>query len=224
MMRSNKNIAIINYGVGNLFSVKQACENSGMNGVITSSPEMIETCDAVILPGVGAFGSAMNSLEKNGLIPVIKKAAFSGKPFLGICLGMQLLFERSHEFGLFDGLGIIKGEVIRLDQNQDTTQKTLKIPHIGWNKIEPPRHKKWTYSFLKNVPSQSFMYFVHSYHAVPEDPDIILSNTIYGEQQFCSSFQYESILGCQFHPEKSGSIGLEVYRALASKLDSYEFI
>ncbi len=220
-MHSNKNIAIINYGVGNLFSVKQACETFGMNGVITSSPEMIETCDAVILPGVGAFGSAMQSLEKNGLVPIIKKAAYSGKPFLGICLGMQLLLEKSHEFGLFNGLGIIKGEVIRFKQDKGPSQKILRIPHIGWNRIEPPLNKTWNNSFLRTVPARSFMYFVHSYYAVPDDPDIILSNTIYGEQKFCSSFQYENILGCQFHPEKSGSIGLEIYKTLASELDSH---
>ena len=219
-MRQIKKIAIIDYGVGNLFSVKQACERFGMTGMITSSPDVIETSDAVILPGVGAFGSAMQSLERNGLVPIVKKAAFSGKPFIGICLGMQLLFEKSYEFGFFNGLGIIKGEVVRFSQDKDLQKKMVKVPHIGWNRIEPPLNKTWNRSFLKAVPNRAYMYFVHSYHAIPDDPDIILSQTIYGGRKFCSSFQYKNVFGCQFHPEKSGSVGLEIYKTLASELIS----
>ncbi|MFH2060671.1 MAG: imidazole glycerol phosphate synthase subunit HisH [Pseudomonadota bacterium] len=219
MTSLNHKIAIIDYGVGNLFSVKHACEAFGMEGVITSSVQIIQNSDAVILPGVGAFGSAMQSLEDNGLVPVIKDAAFSGKPFLGICLGMQLLFEKSHEFGLFDGLGIVKGEVVRFSQPYGSSEKHFKVPHVGWNKINPAQEKTWENSYFKTLSKGTYMYFVHSYFAVPTDPEIILSNTRYGDQTFCSSFQYKNILGCQFHPEKSGPEGLEIYKALASELN-----
>ncbi len=214
----NHKIAIIDYGVGNLFSVKHACEAFGMEGIITSSAQIIQNSDAVILPGVGAFGSAMQSLEDNGLVPVIRDVAFSGKPFLGICLGMQLLFEKSHEFGLFDGLGIIKGGVVRFSQPLESSEKRHKVPHVGWNTIEAPMGKTWEKTFFNSLSSGAYMYFVHSYFAVPTELDIVLTHTTYGNQTFCSSFQYKNILGCQFHPEKSGPEGLMIYKALATEL------
>ncbi len=210
-----KKVAIIDYGVGNLFSVRQACESAGMNGFITSSSQDILNSEAVILPGVGAFGSAMASLTSSGLVPVIEHVAASGKPLLGICLGMQLLLEKSCEFGESQGLGIIKGEVVRLGSETAGMQGLPKVPHVGWNRIEEPAPDAWKESYLKANKSDDYMYFVHSYYSVPADERIVLSMTNYKGIKFCSSFQVNNIFGCQFHPEKSGPGGIEIYKTLS---------
>jgi len=220
MIESNKlNVAIVDYGVGNLFSVKHACNSVGMQASITFDKQEILSADAVILPGVGAFGNAIESLEKLDLVYVLKDIATSSKPFVGICLGMHLLMDESEEFGSHQGLGIIKGSVIRLDNPVSISGKRLKVPHVGWSRI----YKKsdsigdlWTHSVLEGLANGEFMYFVHSFYVKLDYPEMILSTSEYGNIELCSSFQYRNIFACQFHPERSGLQGLKIYSKLAS--------
>lgn len=192
-----KYIAIIDYGMGNLRSIQKALEFLNYRAEVTDDKNRINDASAVILPGVGAFPRAMEELEKRDLIETVKKGVRSGKPFLGICLGMQILFEKSDEFGSSQGLGIVKGKVKRFSDK-------LKIPHMGWNEIKLAIRPE----ILKDFPKQSFMYFVHSYYCVPEDKKIILTETVYGES-FVSGIFQDNLIACQFHPEKSQKLGLE---------------
>lgn len=219
MIESNKpNVAIVDYGVGNLFSVKHACNSVGIQAGITSHKQEILSADAVILPGVGAFGNAIESLRKLDLIHVLKDVATSSKPFVGICLGMHLLMDESEEFGSHQGLGIIKGSVIRFDNPVDVSEKRLKVPHVGWGRIHRNidiRGNSWKSSMLEGLSDGEFMYFVHSFYVKPENSNIVLSNTQYGNIEFCSSLQSRNIFACQFHPERSGLQGLKIYSKLA---------
>lgn len=213
-------IAIVDFGMGNLFSVKHMCSHVGMDAKITSSKQEILSADAVILPGVGAFGDAMDTLRKLDLVDTLKKVAMSNKPLIGICLGMQLLMSKSYEFGKHKGLDIIKGDVIHFDNPMNKSKK-LKVPHIGWNRIYlakkiSTQDDKWSKTLLKGLSNNEFMYFVHSFYVRPVNSDIILSITKYGNIEFCSSFQYKNIFGCQFHPERSGLQGMIIYRNLIS--------
>ena len=213
-------VAIVDYGLGNLFSVKHACEDAGLAVRITSNGAEILRASAVILPGVGAFGDAMETLARLDLVSVLRDVMASGKPMLGICLGLQLLMREGHEFGLHRGLGIIDGEVVRLDESHHGTRR-LKVPHVGWNAIRLPSGRSadaWEESLLNGVPDGTFMYFVHSYYPRPSDPDVVLSTTTYGGGEFCSGLQRDNVFGCQFHPERSGWSGLRVYRNLATSL------
>jgi len=207
-MKNNKKVAIIDYGMGNLFSVKLACEKVGFDSLITNDKPEILQADALILPGVGAFGDAMNALKKMDLAETIKEFIKSGKPFLGICLGMQLLMSESEEFGMHKGLDIIKGKVVKF------SNKNEKVPQVGWNKII--KAKDWGNGLLKNVLNNEYMYFVHSFYCQPVEKEIILSKTNYAKIDYCSSFQKENIFACQFHPEKSGEKGLIIYENLAN--------
>ncbi len=220
MIESNKpNVAIVDYGVGNLFSVKHACNNVGIQANITSDKQKILSADAVILPGVGAFGDAVESLRKLDLIHVLKDVAISSKPFVGICLGMHLLMDESEEFGSHRGLGIIKGSVIRFNNPVGISGKCLKVPHVGWERIRRNidiRGNLWDSSVLEGLPDGEFMYFVHSFYVKPENSSLILSTTQYGNIEFCSSMQSKNIFACQFHPERSGLQGLKIYGKLAS--------
>ena len=227
VLRSPK-VAIVDHGLGNLFSVKHACQAVGLYGLITDSPEEIVDASAVILPGVGAFARAMASLADKNLIAVIRDFAASGKPLLGICLGMQLFMSESYEFGRHEGLNLINGGVRRLDVTEENG-RILKVPHMGWNRIQPPspclndkeigeEHEAWRNSLLAQVPPGSQMYFVHSYYVDPEDSIVVRSLTRYGRTTFCSSLNKGNIWGFQFHPERSGSLGLSVYSALAKKI------
>lgn len=215
-------IAIIDYGLGNLFSIKNACETVGLQGCITFSKREIMEADAVILPGVGAFGDAMKSLKQLDLITVLQEVSTSSKPLVGICLGMQLLMEESSEFGRHQGLGIIKGSVIRFDEDAGESAKHLKVPHVGWNRIYKVKRNYskdfWINSLLNRLADGEFMYFVHSFYVKPKDQSLMLSMTQYGGTDFCSSFNYENIFACQFHPERSGSGGLTIYENLSSLL------
>lgn len=207
---SQPNVVIVDYGMGNLFSIKNAFRVSGLETEITSSGKEILAADGVILPGVGAFGKAMATLRDLNLVDVLQKVAQSGKPLLGICLGMQLLMSESSEFGQHEGLGIFSGTVARLDEGQE---RTFKVPHIGWNAIYPGEATKtWSGSSLEGLSDGDFMYFVHSYCVKPSDPKIILSRTKYEGVEFCSSLEYENIFACQFHPEKSAAKGLRIYK------------
>ncbi len=209
-----KRVAIIDYGMGNLFSVKQACERSGIDSFVTSSCGELAGAYAVILPGVGAFGDAIKNLDSLGLADEIKAFIARGRPFFGICLGMQLLLSYSEEFGRHDGLGLIKGKVVRFsDRLSGKTQ--VKVPQVGWNGISMPAGKKprnWKSSPLMDVPDGEYMYFVHSYYAEPADEDCVLSVTEYEGTRYCSSLKKDNIFACQFHPEKSAEHGLKIYR------------
>jgi glutamine amidotransferase len=193
-------IAIIDYGMGNLRSVQRAFEYVGAEAVVTTDRATIEAASAVVLPGVGAFGQAMANLERAGLTDVIRQVIAQGRPFLGICLGLQLLFEESEEMGQHRGLGIFGGQVKRFDVN-------LKVPQIGWNQI----HIRRASPLLEGVADGSYAYFVHSYYVAPADPEIILATTDYGID-YASVVGQDNIFGIQFHPEKSQAVGLRILR------------
>ena len=216
MLESNEpQVAIVNMGLGNLFSIKQACLEVGLQPFITSSVDELLAADAVILPGVGAFSKAMDAIKRLGLYEPLLEVA-EHKPFLGICLGMQLLMTESHEFGHCKGLDVIPGQVKKIA----FPDLPSKIPHVGWNRIT--RGKKstdtdpWDATILDGLPDGEFMYFVHSFYVEPETDETRLSFTEYGGLEFCSSIQYKNIFACQFHPERSGPMGLRVYRNLAA--------
>ena len=191
-------IAIIDYGMGNIHSVNKALEVCGARTLVTNKPQVIRSCDMAVLPGVGAFDDAMQELEKLGLVPVIMEHVLARKPFLGICLGMQLLFETSEEGKLAKGLGILKGKVRRFEARKD-----LKVPHMGWNSI------KVTSPFFKDIADGSFVYFCHSYYPDPIEKSVIASTCNYGIDFACAVAQ-DNVFGMQFHPEKSQKVGLKM--------------
>jgi len=222
---SKPDVAIINFGMGNLFSVKQACLHVGLNATITSSKKDILSSKAVILPGVGAFGDAITSLEELDLIETLQDVVFT-KPFIGICLGMQLLMTESFEFGHYKGLGIIQGSVKKFNFSKLISDRNRKpkVPHIGWNHIIKPvtsSKNLWEETLLEGLQDEEFMYFVHSYFVQLSDESICLSVTNYGGIEFCSSFRHKNIFACQFHPERSGPMGLRVYENFASAINSF---
>lgn len=206
-------IAIIDYQVSNLFSVKHACDAVGITANISSDKKTVSEAEALILPGVGAFGDAMVNLERLELLPVIKEAIAQKKPFLGVCLGMQLLMTESFEFGHHQGLGIIKGAVQKFPSKTQEVD-VLKVPQIGWNTIYPTNdsQERWKNSPLKNVEPNEYMYFVHSFYVTPEDSDVILSQTNYNGFEYCSALAKDNIVGFQFHPEKSSQKGIQLYK------------
>lgn len=199
-------IAIVDYGVGNLFSLKSSFAAIGVDVVVTSEPEVLNNADGIVLPGVGAFEDAAKKLRSSGLDKVIVKLAENGKPLLGICLGMQLLFEKSYEYGEHQGLGLIKGSVMPI---KDVIGSELKIPHIGWNSLI---FKKETplFSYIKD---NDYVYFVHSYYATDCDASLIAVSE-YGAP-LTAAVQNKNVFGCQFHPEKSGEVGLKILKAFA---------
>jgi glutamine amidotransferase len=214
-------VAIVDYGMGNLFSVDQACKKAGLSAFVTSSPEEVAESQGAILPGVGSFPDAMEALDRLGLTSVLKDLAASGAPLAGICLGMQLLMTESHEFGLHKGLDFFKGEVVPFLPTS-TNGRTLKVPQVGWNQIydKGQGSLQWEDSPLAGLESGEYMYFVHSYYIRPEDETVVLSTSTYGDTEFCSSLIQGNIFGCQFHPERSGAVGISVYRELAAMVDS----
>ncbi|MGA7678081.1 MAG: imidazole glycerol phosphate synthase subunit HisH [Dehalococcoidia bacterium] len=211
--------AITDYGLGNLFSVKHACEHAGMEAIITSSSKEILGADVVILPGVGAFGNAMEALNRLDLVSPLKEVAASNRFLFGICLGMQLLMTESYEFGRHAGLGIIEGPVVRFDNPVGPSGK-LKIPQVCWNRIFRKGglagQDEWADSPLRGIPDGEFMYFVHSFYPKPVHSNVVLSVTRYGQIEFCSSLKYGNTFANQFHPERSGPQGLQIYRNIAS--------
>jgi imidazole glycerol-phosphate synthase subunit HisH len=224
-------VAIVDFGMGNLFSVKHACEHVSMKALITPDKRLILSADMVILPGVGAFGDAMNALHKLDLVGPLKDVAASGKPMVGVCLGLQLLMAESQEFGRHKGLGIVEGAVVRFE-NPYGPRGPLKVPHIGWNGIFRPGHLQnqgelpgdtedpWSGTPLHGSRDGTYMYFVHSFYAVPENPEVTLSTSKYGNLEFCSSLRYGNVFAFQFHPERSGSDGLRIYERLKELLRS----
>jgi glutamine amidotransferase len=208
-------VAIVDFGLGNLFSVLRACQRAGLEAAITSDKDLIAQAAALILPGVGAFGDAMEALTRLDLIPLLREAAQGNKPLLGICLGMQLLMSESHEFGRHRGLGLIEGEVVRLDHGQ-LGGRRLKVPHVGWNRLAPAA--PWQGTLLRGLPAGEFMYFVHSFYARPAQAEVALATTTYGPVDFCSCLGRGNIFACQFHPERSGPQGLRLYANLAARI------
>ena len=199
-------IGIIDYGVGNLFSLRSSLNQLGIESVITSQQEVLQNCSHIILPGVGAFGDAAQKLRTSGLDRFVCEQAAAGKPLLGICLGMQLLFEKSYEYGEHPGLGLIPGSVVPME---GFLPENLKIPHIGWNAL---RMKKSSPLF-RYIGEGDCVYFVHSYFAAHCE-DFVIADTEYG-QWLTAAVQRENVFGCQFHPEKSGTVGLNILRAFA---------
>jgi imidazole glycerol-phosphate synthase subunit HisH len=206
----NKNIAIIDYKMSNLFSVKAACKKVGMSSIITSDREEILNADIAILPGVGAFGNAMENIKALELEKTIFSFIDSGKLFVGICLGLQLLFDKSEEFGYNQkGLGIIKGNVKKFEFT-NTGEQRIPVPQIGWNKIMKNK-QKWIDTPLGKNNDKDYMYFIHSFYVKPKNKKIVLSTSKYGNTEYCSSIKENNIFACQFHPEKSGETGLKIY-------------
>ncbi len=197
-------IAIIDYGVGNLFSLKSSFAAIGQEAVVTSDPKVIEAADRVILPGVGAFGDAAEKLRQSGMAQVVKDQAAKGKPIMGICLGMQLLFDKSCEYGEHEGLGLIHGEIRPIAEVIDPG---LKIPHIGWNALIMKKQS----ALFKYLSEGDCVYFVHSYYAA--DCDENTTATAEYSAELTASVKNGNVYGCQFHPEKSGEVGLNILRA-----------
>ena len=196
-------IAVIDYGIGNLGSVKNALDYLGLDNIITSDKNIILSADKVILPGVGAFQDAIDTFRARGFEPVLNEFIKTGKPVLGICVGMQMLFEYSNEFGRHKGLGIMKGEIIKFKESKDNS---YKIPQMGWNQIEVVKDNP----LLKEL-NGSDVYFVHSYHLTGNDENII-AYTEYAGVKYGSAVRKDNVYACQFHPEKSGEVGLKILR------------
>ena len=193
-------IAIIDYGMGNLRSVQKGLERAGCEAVITRDPGQIQSARGVVLPGVGAFSACMENLAKFGLIAPVRDVVLREKPFLGICLGFQLLFSESEEFGAQKGLDLFSGKVVGFRPGEN-----FKVPHMGWNRLEKKKQSR----FLEGLSSGDYVYFVHSFYVVPDDRSIIATTTDYGES-FVSSIATETLFACQFHPEKSQELGLRL--------------
>lgn len=224
MPRRAPDVAIVDYGMGNLFSVKQACVQVGLVAEITSDPAFVRAAAGVILPGIGAFGDAMATLRREGLVEALREVAAAGRPLLGVCLGMQMLMTESHEFGRHEGLGLIPGDVVRLQDAAEGARK-LKVPQIGWNRVHAPGGASdgetppaWRGTLLEGLPDGMFMYFVHSFYTRPADPQVVVATTRYGPIEFCSALRASNVFACQFHPERSGPQGLRLYAQFAARL------
>jgi len=194
-------IAIVDYGAGNLKSVKNALDFIGAESVVTADAAIIESADGVILPGVGSFGDAMNSMKTSGLVAAVKAAAVSGKPFLGICLGLQLLFEDSEESPGVEGLCVLKGKILKIPD------AGLKVPHMGWNSLEIKKKE----GIFKDTPQNTYVYFVHSYYLAAANEAEVAAKTFYGVS-IDAAVSAGNLFGVQFHPEKSGDLGLQMLR------------
>lgn len=198
-------IAIVDYGVGNLFSLKSSMEAIGAETVVTGDAETLRKAEKIILPGVGAFEDAISKLRSTGLDAVIKEEASKGKPLMGICLGMQMLLEKSFEYGEYEGLGLIEGEVRCIDE---VIPKNLKIPHIGWNAL---RFNGEKHEIFKYINEGDFVYFVHSFYGA-KCQDATIATAEYGAE-LTAAVANRNVCGCQFHPEKSGDVGLKILKA-----------
>ena len=201
-------IAIIDYGVGNLFSLRSSLNKIGADTVVTADPEVIAKADKLILPGVGAFADAAKKLRDSGLDKVIKAEAAAGKPIMGICLGMQMLFEKSYEYGEHEGLGLLKGAVVPME---GSIPANLKIPHIGWNAL----HFQKESPLFRYIKEGDCVYFVHSFYASSCE-DSLIATAEYG-RELTAAVAKDNVMGCQFHPEKSGDVGLNILRAFCEE-------
>lgn len=203
-------IAIIDYGMGNLRSVQKGFERVGVAAEITSDPTRLLAADKIVLPGVGAFRDCIRNLEQGGFIEPILKVIAEGRPFLGICLGLQLLFSESEEFGLHKGLGVIPGRVVRFPEGMQEAGEKLPVPHMGWNQLS----LKAPSPLFNGIAEGSNVYFVHSYYVKPDDPAVVAATCTYG-LEFCAAIRRDNLVATQFHPEKSQAIGLAMLKNFA---------
>lgn len=205
-------ITVVDYGVGNLFSVCRALEHCGAKVILATNPDAVRRAPKVVLPGVGAYSDGMASLAEHGMDQAVKEAVDRGSFLFGVCLGMQFLLDESEEFGLTKGLGLIPGKVISIPGKHEGGNK-LKIPHIGWNSLVlPSTRRDWNGTLLQSVPIGTSMYFVHSFMAAPSNPVHRLADCVYGDTQVAAIIGRDNVWGAQFHPEKSGEAGLSILR------------
>lgn len=203
-------VGVIDYGLGNLHSVCKALASVQAEPVLVTGPAGLADCGRLVLPGVGAFADGMAGLERSGLASAVRAAAAGGVPLAGICLGMQLLFDESEEFGVHPGLGIIPGRVVRIPSTG------VKVPHVGWNRLSPAPGAAWEGTPLEGTAPGTFAYFVHSFHALPADGADLLATTVHGPHRLTAAVRHARVVGFQFHPEKSGQAGLAMLRAFCS--------
>ncbi len=196
-------IAIIDYGVGNLRSVEKAFTSQGIEAIVTSDETALHSADKLVLPGVGAFKACMDGLQARGFDELVLEAAKAGKPIIGLCVGLQMMFDEGHEFGIHKGLGLMPGRVVKFPEK-------LRVPHIGWNQVEFKREHK----IFTDLPSQTFFYFVHSFYVESDDANCVLGETDYG-MRYASICGRDNIVGVQFHPEKSQTAGLKLLKNFA---------
>jgi glutamine amidotransferase len=202
-------IAILDYGIGNVKSIFNALDKINVTAVLTGDKDEILSAEGLILPGVGAFAQGMENLAKANLIEVIKEFVSTGKPFLGICLGLQMLMEESEEFGIHKGLGLISGKVKKISFKNSVR---AKLPHVSWNELDSPTKGRWDNSILDQIPEKSDVYFVHSFVVKTENAVDLLASTNYNGETLCAAVHRDNIYGVQFHPEKSGLTGLNILR------------
>jgi glutamine amidotransferase len=215
----NKKVTIIDYGMGNILSLQRALRHVGATTLLSEDEFAISNAERLVLPGVGAFGRGIEEIKRRGIDHAINKYLISERPFLGICLGMQLLLTESFEFGHHKGLNIFPGKVIRLHKSESDQQ--LKIPQIGWNMLLKPStrdHVQWSIGILNTISERDYMYFVHSFACYPNSSSIIIAETEYGRDCFCSVLGSGNVYGCQFHPERSGEKGLKILNNFVTEL------
>lgn len=205
-------VTVVDYGIGNLYSVERACESCGASVVITSDADVIAHAERLILPGVGAFADGMAGLRERDLIEPLRAFAASGRPMLGICLGMQLLADTSEEFGTHEGLGLIHGRVVQIPPTS-VDGRAQHIPRVGWTSLEPVPESEWARSPLRQTEPGACVYLVHSYHFLCDDPTEVLAVSEYGGLQLASAIRARNVVGFQFHPERSGPEGLKILDA-----------
>lgn len=213
-------VAIVDYGLGNLYSVQRACDHVGLPAIITSSPADVARAPGILLPGVGAMPTAMQRLKDSGLAPAIVASVRQGTPVFGICLGLQLLFTRGTEFSDQEGLGLIEGTVSRIEGTSE--RGPLRVPHIGWSAVDPAGASRWADTPLEGMARGTMMYFVHSFYVQPADPSVCVATTRYGSAEFCAAVARDNVFACQFHPERSGPVGLTLYARFAQKVQHPE--
>lgn len=209
-------VVVIDYGVGNLLSVRRGLEHCGAAVTLSADPETVRAAPRVVLPGVGAFSNGMAELRRHGMDGVVKEVAARGVPLFGICLGMQMLMDESEEFGVTEGLGLVHGKVIAVPATT-AAGDAQKIPHIGWNGLVPAEGRSdWKHTPLEGIAPGSAVYFVHSFMASPDDPADRIADCWYGSVRVSAAFGRGNVFGCQFHPEKSGEVGLNILRRFLS--------
>jgi imidazole glycerol-phosphate synthase subunit HisH len=209
-------VTIVDYGMGNLFSVRRGLEKSGAEVRFAETAAQVEAAERLVLPGVGAFADGMSGLRERGLDDAVRRFASTGRPLLGICLGMQMLLSRSEEFGANDGLDLIPGDVVAIPATT-SAGAPHKIPHIGWNSLERSAGADWKGSIFETTPDKAAVYLVHSFTAVPTDPRHRLADCHYNGRLISAAVRSGNVYGCQFHPEKSGAIGLGVLAEFVSR-------
>ena len=204
-----KKCVIIDYGLCNLLSVYNSLKYLGIESLVIHDPQDLKHADLAILPGVGAFEDGMRGVRERGFIEPINDFVRTGKPFLGICLGMQILMSKSYEFGEHEGLDLIPGEVLPFEAQKEGDEYILKVPHVGWSGLQK-KDAPWEGTPLAGIPDKSEVYFVHSFYVQPKNSAHVLAETEYGEKNFCSVVFKDNVYGCQFHPEKSSKLGLKI--------------